>query len=177
MFVRRRRREGQASRDRRLAERRAGSGRAHASADLLRAGLLVLLPCAIAVSDDGFARDRELPRVASLHGYPRTPVRFHLPEPLVGARLAPPDGAPILTLMNFWTIATGPGWALLVTHPLNRPELPSLTLPGLIDSDGYDHGLIHFPALWRDAALRGVLPKGTPIAQCLPVRREHRGRG
>ena len=29
-----------------------------------------------------------------------------------------------------------------------------------------------FPARWDDAQFNGVLPKGTPVAQCLPVKRE-----
>ena len=29
-----------------------------------------------------------------------------------------------------------------------------------------------FPARWHDAEFNGVLPKGTPVAQCLPVKRE-----
>jgi hypothetical protein len=32
--------------------------------------------------------------------------------------------------------------------------------------------LVHFPARWHDANFNGVLPKGTPIAQCIPIKRE-----
>ena len=31
---------------------------------------------------------------------------------------------------------------------------------------------MNFPARWRDPDFNGVLPKGTPVAQCLPVKRE-----
>jgi hypothetical protein len=31
---------------------------------------------------------------------------------------------------------------------------------------------VHFPAYWHDRNFRGVLPKGTPIAQCIPVKRD-----
>jgi hypothetical protein len=31
---------------------------------------------------------------------------------------------------------------------------------------------VHFPARWRDPSFNGTLPKGTPVAQCLPIRRE-----
>jgi hypothetical protein len=34
---------------------------------------------------------------------------------------------------------------------------------------------VHFPAHWHDVNFSGVLPKGTPIAQCVPVRRESWG--
>jgi hypothetical protein len=31
---------------------------------------------------------------------------------------------------------------------------------------------LNFPARWHDPDFNGVLPKGTPVAQCLPVKRE-----
>ncbi|MCE3249747.1 MAG: hypothetical protein K0R41_3572 [Geminicoccaceae bacterium] len=77
-----------------------------------------------------------------------------------------------LKFNNFWTIALEPGWSLLVVHPINRADLPFQTLTGLVDADRYGDGLIHFPARWLDAGFEGVLARGTPVAQCIPVRRE-----
>jgi hypothetical protein len=34
---------------------------------------------------------------------------------------------------------------------------------------------VNFPARWHDKDFNGVLPKGTPVAQCLPVKRENWG--
>ena len=31
---------------------------------------------------------------------------------------------------------------------------------------------IFFPALWTEPDFVGVLPRGTPVAQCIPLRRE-----
>ena len=45
-------------------------------------------------------------------------------------------------------------------------------MTGLADADLYGAGLIHFPARWLDPGFAGVLPRGTPVAQCLPLRRE-----
>jgi hypothetical protein len=42
----------------------------------------------------------------------------------------------------------------------------------LVDCDRYHENWIHFPAHWHDANFSGVLPKGTPVAQCIPVKRE-----
>src|SRR4029077_2309009 len=61
---------------------------------------------------------------------------------------------------------------LLVTHPINRADLPFVSLTGLIDADLYRDNYINFPARWRDPDFRGVLPKGTPVAQCVPIKRE-----
>jgi hypothetical protein len=61
---------------------------------------------------------------------------------------------------------------LLVTHPVNRYDLPFTTLTGLVDTDLYKDDFINFPAQWRNPKFRGVLPRGTPVAQCLPVKRD-----
>jgi hypothetical protein len=42
----------------------------------------------------------------------------------------------------------------------------------LVDADLYKDNFMNFPALWRDRTFNGILPKGTPVAQCLPVKRE-----
>jgi hypothetical protein len=50
--------------------------------------------------------------------------------------------------------------------------LPFKTLTGLVDCDTFRDTPLNFPARWHDANFCGVLPKGTPVAQCLPVKRE-----
>jgi hypothetical protein len=45
-------------------------------------------------------------------------------------------------------------------------------LSGLVDCDRYRDSWIHFPAHWHDMNFNGVLPMGTPIAQCVAVKRE-----
>jgi hypothetical protein len=42
----------------------------------------------------------------------------------------------------------------------------------MVDCDRYHDNWINFPALWRNAEFEGVLPRGTPVAQCYPVRRQ-----
>jgi hypothetical protein len=44
-------------------------------------------------------------------------------------------------------------------------------LSGLVDSDRFHDVGILFPAVWLDAGFSGVLPKGMPVAQCVPVPR------
>ena len=69
-------------------------------------------------------------------------------------------------------IEAPPGYSVLFTHPFNRPDLPFTTLTGLVDCDKFHDSPVNFPARWHDAGFNGVLPKGTPVAQCLPVKRE-----
>ena len=70
------------------------------------------------------------------------------------------------------TIEAPEGYAVLFTHPVNRFDLPFTTLTGIVDCDRYHDVWIHFPAQWRDESFSGVLPRGTPVAQCFPVKRE-----
>jgi hypothetical protein len=45
-------------------------------------------------------------------------------------------------------------------------------LTGLVDADRFNDVGILFPAIWIDQSFEGVLPAGTPVAQCFPVSRE-----
>src|SRR5258707_12120938 len=59
--------------------------------------------------------------------------------------------------------------SLLFTHPVNRSDLPFTALTGLVACDTFFDTPLHFPAYWHDADFNGVLPKGTPVVQCLPA--------
>ena len=50
---------------------------------------------------------------------------------------------------------------------------PSRHLRGSLNSDLYVDSLIHFPARWHDQNFSGVVPKGTPVAQCIAFKREN----
>lgn len=80
---------------------------------------------------------------------PRPPTKFH----------------------NFWTIATPPGWSCLFVPPLNRPHDLFEAASGIVDTDTYQ-GLIHFPFFPTAPEGLHVLPKGTPIVQVIPFRRD-----
>lgn len=63
------------------------------------------------------------------------------------------------------------GYSMLVTHPLNRYDLPFLTLSGIIDG-GYSvnpHG--NFP-FYMKQGFEGMIEQGTPVAQIIPFRQE-----
>ena len=63
----------------------------------------------------------------------------------------------------------------MFTHPANRFDLPFTTLTGMVDCDRYHDAWINVPAHWHDVTFTGVLPKGTPVAQCFPIKRESWG--
>jgi hypothetical protein len=70
-----------------------------------------------------------------------------------------------------WYYETPPGYSILVTHPMNRLDLPFQTLSGIIESDIW--GLPVFTAFFLKRNFRGVIPKGTPIFQMFPFKRDN----
>jgi hypothetical protein len=139
--------------------------------DALNLGFLVFLPVDVEIEAGPVFRWDWSPPVCSLQGFPRSPLSFHVSAQGKGAPFASGEQR-FLKFLNFWTISTESGVSILVTHPLNRPDLPFTTLAGVVDTDAYGAGLIHFPALWNDPAFAGTLPRGTPVAQLVPFRRE-----
>jgi hypothetical protein len=68
-----------------------------------------------------------------------------------------------------WGVKTPRGWSLLVTHPLNRFDLPFTTTSGIMDADEYSTaGNLPF---FIKKGFTGVIPAGTPIAQLIPIKR------
>ena len=56
---------------------------------------------------------------------------------------------------------------------MSTPSAPALhALTGLVEADSFNAVGINFPALWTDPDFNGLLPRGTPIAQCFPVPRQ-----
>jgi hypothetical protein len=138
--------------------------------DAMTFGFLIPLVTDLHVENETFTWNLDLPSGA-ITSYARSPLDFHDNNQVVGTPLFDEDGF-IVKFNNFWTIETPPGYSLLVTHPVNRYDLPFTTLTGLVDTDLYKNDFINFPAQWRNPKFQGVLPRGTPVAQCLPVKRD-----
>jgi hypothetical protein len=138
--------------------------------DAMAHGFTVLLPCDVRVQDGRFSWHWALPPLATPN-HPRAPLSFHVPEQLLGTPFHDARRAAI-KFNSFWTIELEPGWSLFATHPLNRDDLPFRTLSGIVDADRFVDAGINFPALWTQPGFAGVLPRGTPVAQCFPVPRQ-----
>src|SRR5215475_8103617 len=81
--------------------------------------------------------------------FPRSPIHFHGPHQVSGTPLFEADRF-LIKFHNLWTIEAPEGYAVLLTHPLNRVDLPFTTLTGIVDCDRYHDNWIHFPARWND---------------------------
>jgi hypothetical protein len=138
--------------------------------DAMTYGFLIPLQIDLEVRDGEFSWDFEAPP-GFVGEYSHSPIGFHDPSQVAGAPFSDDDRF-IIKFNNFWIIEAPKGYSLLCTHPLNRTDLPFTTLTGLVDCDRFYDSPLNFPARWHDASFNGVLPKGTPIAQCLPVKRE-----
>lgn len=69
-----------------------------------------------------------------------------------------------------WIIKTPPGYSLWVTHPSHRHDLPFFTLNAFIDTDSHPNSII-FP-FFIQKGFEGIIQRGTPIAQIIPVKRD-----
>jgi hypothetical protein len=144
--------------------------RCPAFVDAMTCGFLIPLFCDLVVENGEFSWDSDLPPGGSVD-YARSPIGFHDAGQVAGTPLFDADRF-LIKFHNLWTIEAPSGYSLFITHPANRFDLPFTTITGWVDCDRYCDAWIHFPAHWRDEGFSGVLPKGTPVAQCIPVRRE-----
>jgi hypothetical protein len=69
-----------------------------------------------------------------------------------------------------WYSETPKGYSLLITHPLNRHDLPFTTMSGIIDADLWHTPV--FTSFFLKKNFIGIIPKGTPIFQMIPIKRE-----
>lgn len=70
----------------------------------------------------------------------------------------------------YWGFQMPEGWSALITHPINRYDLPFTTVSGLADYDVYPMpGNVSFHI---KEGFEGVIPAGTPIMSIIPIKRE-----
>jgi hypothetical protein len=88
-----------------------------------------------------------------------------------GSTIPRPAGHSDLNLVwqATWGWQTPKGYSSLVTHPLNRSDLPFTTTSGMLDSDKYiSAGNLSF---FLKEDFEGLIPKNTPFAQIIPIKR------
>jgi len=70
-----------------------------------------------------------------------------------------------------WSVILPEGMSALVTHPINRVDLPFTTMSGIVDFDKSIHAPIGNIPFFIKNGFIGVIPKGTPMFQILPFKR------
>lgn len=69
-----------------------------------------------------------------------------------------------------WVVETPKGWSCMFIHPIYHDDLPFKSLTSIVDTD-------RFPAVvsiifFLKKNFRGIIPKGSPITQVIPFKRE-----
>jgi hypothetical protein len=105
---------------------------------------------------------------ASTNPYGRV-VEFHGKEQL-GGKTSPTYPGDAIKFVNRWFIKTAPGYSTLFIPPINHIEPRFTCLGGLVDTDKYPRP-INFPAIWHLKDYDDILPAGTPLVTCIPIRR------
>lgn len=138
--------------------------------DAMISGYLYLLPCDIEIqkSSNGDIDFFHSPQLT----FSVVEKRGLLAPENQGYGMPNPPGT--IPIMFAWSALFGVGTttkhSVLVTHPFNRFDLPFVTTSGIIDSDVFNKaGNIPF---FIKEGFTGVIPKGTPIAQIFPYKRE-----
>lgn len=72
--------------------------------------------------------------------------------------------------INHWAIRTPKGYSTMFVQPMHRESVFTI-LPGIVDTDKY-YSPVNFPMVINDPNFEGMIPKGTPIAQVMPFKRE-----
>lgn len=71
-----------------------------------------------------------------------------------------------------WSIVLPEGFSALITHPLNRMDLPFLTLSAIVDFDKAIHAPVGNIPFYIKNGFVGTIPAGTPMFQIIPIKRE-----
>lgn len=71
---------------------------------------------------------------------------------------------------NPWGIKTPKGYSTLFVQPFHRESVFTI-LSGIVDTDQYTTA-VNFPFVINDPSFEGLIPKGTPIAQVIPFKRD-----
>jgi len=98
-------------------------------------------------------------------------ITFHGPNQVVGYPKSDSklNGEKAPKFNNPWLIQTPKNYSCLFISPLHH-DLPFTTLAGVVDTDTYFNP-VNFPFL-PDPDFEGLIPRGTPIAQVIPFKRE-----
>jgi hypothetical protein len=128
--------------------------------DAITAGYIIKLPADVYVSitDEGQYFEWAAPSQVAFH--PITQAPKHPSH----------NGFAYPKWINPWAIRTPKGYSCLFVQPFHRESVFSI-LPGIVDTDKY-YAPVNFPFVVNDPKFEGLIPKGTPIAQVIPFKRD-----
>lgn len=129
--------------------------------DAITAGYILTLPADVYVSLKGTEQYFEWADLGL--------VEFHPVEQAPNHPAKKPYSYP--KWINHWSIRTPKGYSTLFVQPFHRESVFTI-LPGIVDTDEY-YAPVNFPMVINDPNFQGLIPKGTPIAQVIPFKRDN----
>jgi hypothetical protein len=135
--------------------------------DALTTGYMISLPYDIYIKNNNGA-----PFLTTPGGVESKDAPNWRPE-ITHEKIVPTGCFPYEYTWNYCIAYTFPiGYSALATHPLNRHDLPFITLTGIIDGGVVMQSRGNFPFYIKEG-FEGIIPKGTPIIQLIPFRQEN----
>jgi hypothetical protein len=136
--------------------------------DSFTSGYMLLTPCDIAVNNENYSDTHTSWNIAQ--GFDPIGIRNNTEA---NELLPIPEGH---SLQHFtWILQLcfqiPKGYSVLLTHPLNRHDLPFTTLSGIIDGP-LTPPIGQLPFFIKKS-FNGIIPKGTPFAQVIPFKTEN----
>lgn len=128
--------------------------------DAITAGYIIVSPADVYVSIKNGVQHFEWANLGL--------ISFHLIEQAPEHPLKKPHSYP--KWVNHWAIKTPKGYSTAFVQPMHRESVFTI-LPGIVDTDTYT-APVNFPMVINDPEFEGLIPKGTPIAQVIPFKRD-----
>ena len=129
--------------------------------DILSSGYLIFTQCDMEFGPDGFFK----------YNYDHKVVERWYLEVTEGMVYPKNLSDYVYKFINRWIIKTEKGYSCLFINPSGYPDLPFVTLPGVVDTDNLLTEIN--PPFRMKNGWTGVIPAGTPIAQIIPFKREN----
>ena len=132
--------------------------------DSITAGYTVTVPADIQVSTDENGN-----KVLSWATKDYQLVELHDPKQIENYPISNEYSSQPFKMIGFWGIQTPKGYSLLIMHPLGRFDLPFYSFHAIVDSDLH-YVPLNIPFLLKKD-FNGVIEKGTPLVQVIPIKR------
>lgn len=133
--------------------------------DSLTMGYNIVLPCDLWVFNDGENKMRFQWAMEGLELISEQKREQYTEYPV-------PQGyySKVFKFLNQWITKTPRGYSCIFIHPLHHDDLPFKCISAVVDTDKFPIP-VNFPFFLKKD-FNGLIPKGTPIIQVLPFRRE-----
>jgi len=100
------------------------------------------------------------------------PLSNHSYDQIEGSDISKtPLGRYPIKFNNPWVIKTPPGYSCLFVNPLNHYNEDFELISAIVDTDTYTSN-IDFPFVFLNDNFNDIVPRGTPLVQVIPFKRE-----